>query len=354
MREYDKVALLFEMLIDTDLASVNRKITEIKMSKEYNRLSEAIVALSTTESMKDVVRRYNKLDIEGILTFERALEVEKEIKELDKRIGFLGNFNPYLVNEDNARQYGIKTVGDVSVEVSANNMKVNDFTTKEGVTTNHRRKIMKIKAFNWYKEAKKAVYLIIENTKLYLTRIRKSKVRFKSLGLEFIILSLLLCASLGLTFFSKNMEAFRLGALNNSMMILGLVSLYTLLISFMFVSIIRVHYRYYGFRMASKMRKNLKYQQQVIRELDECSIKFERDLISQVRKPRKVKTSLVSTGILNEKNNLSFNEVFEYMYSEKEYYYSKHKTVLVLSNIFFMIGVLAAVILISLPLIIAL
>ena len=351
MKELDKVSLLFEMLFETELSSVNRKIYEIKVSKEYNRLSEAVVALSDTEPMKEIIKRYNKLDIEGILTFDRALQVQKEIKELDQKVNFIKNFNPYLSNADNVTDYGVKTVGDINVEISAKNQKVNDFTTKKGVTAPHRRKVMAIKAFSWYKEAKKQIYMLIENSKIFLSRIRYSKVRFNSLGFQFILMLLFsLAAILGICF-NPEMAAFRAGTLPTLYQAIGTISTYVMIGCVAIYMIIRAHYYHYGYRVASKMREHVEKQEHIVNQLDETSIKFERDLMKRIKRPRKVKTSIASVGVLCDENNFSFNEVFDYMYNEKEYYFAKFKYVLVIANILFALCLIAALLVGILPVI---
>ena len=369
MKELDKVSLLFEMLFETDLVAVNRKIYEIKVSKEYNRLSEAVVALSDTEPMREIIQRYNKLDIEGILTYDRALEVQKEIKELDQKVNFIKNFNPYLANADNAIDYGVKTVGDINVEVSAKNQKVNDFTSKKGVTAPHRRKVMAIKAFSWYKEAKKQIYLLIENSKMFLSRIRYSKVRYKSLSFQTILMVLLMILTFGFVFFAPNiaegyqkvMIDFRKGILTNVyplngniIQTIGTISMYVMCAAFALFYIIRTHYYYYGYRVASKMRSHVEKQEHIVNQLDETSIKFERDLMKRIKRPHKVKTSIASVGILSDESNFSFNEVFDYMYNEKEYYFAKHKFLLVIANILFAICLIASFLVILLPFIVQL
>ena len=342
MRENDKVALLFEMMCDTDLAIVNRKITEIKMSKEYNRVSEAIVALADSASMKEIVDRYNKLDVDAIVTFERALEVEKEIRRLDEKISIVKNFNPYLSLEENVKEYGVKTVGDINVEISSVNQPVDNFTSKQGVTVNHRRKVMAIKAFTWYKEAKKSIYMMIENSKMFLSRIRSSKVKYGSLSLEFFIAVVFALVTGGVVLFNPCFQSFREGTLNAGLMFMGTFSVYLLLISVIVVTVIKVHYSNYGYRQASKLSKQIAKKNRIVDRLDEASIKFERELMSQISKPHKVSTLVSSVAVLNDDANFSFNEVFEYMYNEKEYYYAKHKVLLTISNIFFALTVIAS------------
>ena len=349
MKELDKVSLLFEMLFETDLVNVNRKIYEIKVSKEYNRLSEAVVALSDTEPMKEVVKRYNKLDVEGILTYDRALEVQKEIKELDQQVNFIKNFNPYLADPDNAIDYGVKTVGDINVEVSAQNQKVNDFTNKKGVTAPHRRKVMAIKAFSWYKEAKKQIYLLIENSKMFLSRIRYSKVRYKSLSFQTLLMIIGTVISFLGVCFMPEFSALRNGTLPPIFQAIGVISIYITWASLALYYVIRTHYYYYGYRVASKMRSHVERQEHIVNQLDETSVKFERDLMKRIKRPHKVKTSIASVGVLSDENNFSFNEVFDYMYNEKEYYFSKYKFMLIIANVLFAVCLIASFIVMLLP-----
>ena len=176
MKDFDKAALLFELLLGSDMRMVNRKIDEVSVSPDYRRVSGVMTSFYSTQLLEDVKKRFHQIDLYGVLSFNRALEVAKEVRDLDQRIAQLTTVNPYLSAGEGARKYKVRTVGQVGVEISTRGMQLNEFVTHQGVLRAHRTKQVKIKLFAWYKDAKASIIDMVETSKMFISKIRKSKV----------------------------------------------------------------------------------------------------------------------------------------------------------------------------------
>lgn len=342
MKQFDKTALLFEILLGSDMFLVNRKIEEIHSSVEYNRVCSCIPSISKTQTLKDIVDQFAALDIFGILSMNRALEVERQVNEMDRRLSAFPSINPYLVEPEQVRNYSISTVGNVNVEISAQGMKLNEFTTHTGVLPSHRKKIVKLKAFNWYKEAKASIAEMIETSKLFLTKIRKSKVRYKSLTAQYIVLTIISLAAIAYLAFFPETLPWRTTGFGDYRDLAFTALGGVMVLSYLVVSLLRLDYKTFGFRMASKVRQQVVRQEGLIEQLNNKSEKFERELVDMAGKPRKMNISTTSVGVINEYRKFNATELLDYVYCESEYYHDKHSRKLLFHNLFFVLGFMSS------------
>ena len=342
MRKVDKAALLFEYLLGPDMNSVNRKIEEIKMSDEYVRVSNFIPSTSSTQTLNDVKERFNAIDIYAVLSLDKALQIEKEIKELDRRLASFPSINPYLAN--NIGEYQIKRIGQIALEINSEGMTIDDLNNSSGLTPANRKKVLKTKIFNWYKEAKKGLADMVDNSKLMLARVRNSRIRFTSINLQHYVLIF--------AFFICLIGYYLLPVYKtNSLAIypyISTIGLYIILICVTISSILKVIYKTYPFRIAAKLGQQVKHQDHLIEDLANKSYQFEKSIISSTKVNGDVKTMLKKISVVNQHDNISNNQLFEYIYSEKEYYIAHYRWQLIMHCIIFAIGFMVAAVVIAL------
>lgn len=343
MKDFDKTALLFELILGPDMRLVNRRIDQISISSEYRRVSGVIGSFYSTQLLEDVKKRFYQIDLYGIIEYERALEVVKELKDLDKRIQQLPTINPYLAVGSSPRKYNVKTVGQIGVEISTRGMRLNEFVNHPGVLKPHRTKQVKIKLFAWYKDAKASVVDLVETSKMFIYKVRKSKVRFRSLRLQSFLQWLLGAAALGYIFICPQLEGFRTGTLDQTQANLLTYGIYALLGALALASAIRANYKHYGFRFASKVRGQVVKQEKLMDKLDKTSNDFERYVIRRTKQPRKFNKMIDSFNVIQEKQTANLNNVIDYYHCEKEYYYHRRRWLLVFNHIFFAIGAIASI-----------
>lgn len=332
MKNLDKVALLFEMMIGSDMVFVNDKVERIRFSPEYTRLYRAAPMLSKTQSLSDVASRFNNIDLYGIMSLSKALEIEREIKELDKRLKRFPSINPYL-SDGQEKDYNVRTLGDIGVEINAQGMPLDEFMTYKGVLTANRKKILKMKAFTWYKEAKVALLEMVENSKLMLRKIRNGRINYISLMLQFYVS---LASTVGLVFYLGFTPA-NLNYRLNSNLIYDLFIILAL-IGFGVVSVIHTFYRFYPFRVASNVRKQINRQEELSKKLDDVSEKFERRLLDKAANAEKLDVLLKKMAIIGNSRNYNPIDLLDYAYSEKEFFYNRYKWMLITYNVAFVIS----------------
>lgn len=329
MKNLDKVALLFEKIIGTDMIFVNDKVERIRFSPEYTRLYRAAPMLSKTQSLTDVAQRFNAIDLYGIMSLNKALEIEREIKELDKRLKRFPSINPYL-SDGKEKEYNVRTLGDIGVEINAQGMPLDEFMTYKGVLTANRKKILKMKAFSWYKEAKVALLEMVENSKLMLRKIRHGQINYVSLLIQFYLSLISVVALIFYVGFTPTSLAYR----TNSNLIFDILMFLTF-ISFAIVSVIRSFYRFYPFRVASAVRKQINRQEELSKKLDDVSEKFERRLLDKASNAEKLDVLLKKMAIIGNSRQFNPIDLLDYAYSEKEYFYNRYKILLMIYNIAF-------------------
>ena len=332
MKNLDRSALLFEMLIGTDMKFVNDKIERIRFSNEYTRLYRAAPMLSKTQSLSDVAYRFNNVDLYGVMSLAKALEIEREIKDLDKRLKRFPSINPYLT-DGKEKDYNIKTLGDIGVEINAQGMPLDEFMTYKGVLTANRKKILKMKAFTWYKEAKVALLEMVENSKLMLRKIRHGRINYISLALQHYLSFVTLAALIVYVGFAPLSFNYR----SDSSIIFDLLTLVAML-GFSVVTVIYTYYRHFPFRIAGSVRKQVNRQEDLSRKLDEVSEKFERRLLDKAGNSEKLDMLLKKMAIIGNSRQFNPIDLLDYAYSEKEYFYTRHKVLLLISNIAFIIS----------------
>lgn len=342
MRNIDKTALLFEMLLGSDMNNVNRKIEEIRFSPAYIRVANFVPESSNTQLTADIKERFEALDIYSVLSMHRILEVEKEIKELYRRIILLPTINPYLSNSTE-KKIGVQKVGQIGVVMSAEGKPLNDFTSQEGIEPHNRKNALKLKLFNWYKEAKKGLADSIDNSKLMISRIRKSKIHIKSIAFENILLILATLAFTVLALFSKKFADYRAGTLPQIKQLAITGVFYASYVLLAVSTLIVLHFKTYPKRTASKLRKQIVRQQKLVNVLDNKSYDFEKEVIHKAggKKAFKLNAKIKRLAIMKKAECINSNELFEYVYCEKEYYIQHKKGLLVAHNIVFALALLA-------------
>lgn len=350
MKLVDKTILLFETLFNvSDMKYVNHKIHEIQFSQEYIRLSNWAPTAARTQLMSDVIDRFEKLEIFALTTYSDALEVEQEVKDLDRRVSEFNGINPYL-SYQSSKTYNVKKVGNVGVEINAQGMKLNEFTTNKLVTKQNRRKVVSMKAFAWYRQAKQAFRNMIEESKSILHRVRECVLKFSSLDFEYGFAFLQVIAMVGMLFLVQHpiIENYKAGQMEQvwDITITALFALFV--VNFILLAAGRAYYKYFAFRLASKLRKQILRQDKSIEDLEYLSVKFEKDLAKVVRKPRKVKISLENVSIMQRYGVMPHAEILDFIYCEKDFFHDKHRGVLRMMNVAFTILTLVFVAVIAL------
>ena len=343
MKDFDKAALLFEMILGGDMRMVNRKIDEISISQDYRRVSGVIASFYSTQLLDDVKKRYHQIDLYGVLSFQRALEVAKEVHDLDERIAKLTTVNPYLVSGEDARKYKVRTVGQVGVEISTKGMHLNDFVTHQGVLRGHRTKQVKIKLFAWYKDAKASIIDMVETSKMFVSKIRRSKVVFRSLTVQYIFFWILTLAAIGYLAICPQLASFRDGTMDAMQSMILTYGLYALVLMLVIIKIIRVNYTYYAFRFTNSLKKQATKQENMMSKLDKVSAEFEKYVIKKAKNPSKFNKLVDAFTVIQENQTANISNVIDYYYCEKEYYYSRRKALIFVNHIAFAIGTIVAV-----------
>lgn len=342
MKKFDKSALLFEMLLTPDMVNVNKKIDEIRASEEYHRVSIFLPTASSPQILRDVKARFNEIDLTAITSMKQALEVEQEIIDLDRRLGKFPSINPYLANGDQ-KFYKIRTIGEIPVEVNAEGTVIDSVTAHPGLTVASRKKIVKGKVFNWYKEAKHCFEDSIDNSKIMVSKAKHSKIRFKSIGFQHFLLALAAIAFIGFALFSPTHANYRAGKLDTPIQFAHTAGIYVVLLCTLISDIIRTCYRTYPFRFTSKLRNKVIKQTALVNKLDKKSYYFENKIINNKKPSASIKTLVKKVSVMAHNSQANGGEVFEYVYSEKEYFYRHHKGALVLHCIVFALGFVVAV-----------
>jgi len=338
MKQIDKTELLFEMLLGTDMNNVNRKIEEVKLSPEYARVCNFIPESASSQLGYDIKQRFDSLDIYGVLSLQRILEVEKEIKELDRRISSFPSLNPYLSN-GGEHKFSVKKVGDIAVEISAQGMTLNDFTSFDGVRPDNRKKILKQKLFNWYIEAKKGIANSIDNSKLMLSRIRNSKIKIRSLDFQNTLLVIGTSIMLINLAFNPYIGGYFGQTINPIVSVIETFLVYCSIIATLLSCTLITRYKSFPFKVASKLRKQIINQKNLVEELEEKSYQFEKSVLSSSKSSFKINNQVRSLSILSSDEKISNAELFDYVYSEKEYYIQHKRHILKAHNIVFGVGV---------------
>lgn len=343
MKDFDKAALLFELLLGSDMRMVNRKIDEVSVSPDYRRVSGVMTSFYSTQLLEDVKKRFHQIDLYGVLSFNRALEVAKEVRDLDQRIAQLTTVNPYLSAGEGARKYKVRTVGQVGVEISTRGMQLNEFVTHQGVLRAHRTKQVKIKLFAWYKDAKASIIDMVETSKMFISKIRKSKVVFKSLNLESALLWLFSLGAIGYLVICPQMVGFRDGSLPATQATLLTYALYGVVAMLVIASGIRAHYKYYGFRFASALKGQATRQENLMTKLDKVSNEFEKYVIQRAKQPAKFSKLIDSFSVIQEKQTTNISNVVDYYHCEKEYYFSRYAWLVAIHHVIFALGIIISV-----------
>ena len=89
----------------------------------------------------------------------------------------------------------------------------------------------------------------------------------------------------------------------------------------------------------------------MVEALDKSSYQFEKSIINSSKSPRKIRTLISQVAVLKDFQKISSSEIFNYVYSEKEYYHEHHKFGLGLHNVAYAIGFIVAIAAIFVPVI---
>lgn len=340
MNKLDKTVLLFETLLNvSDPNHVDRKINQIQVSDEYIRLNSWVPTAAKTQMLEDVVKRFNSIQIFAIQSFEEGLRIEQEIKDLDRRVNDFTGVNPYLANSS-SKQYKVKTLGEVDVEINARGVQLNDFSTNKLVNKNNRRKVLIMKAFAWYREAKRAFVEIQDVATSLISRLRATKLSFKSLSFESVVAFLEVVALVGMFLFFPGADTvigrWRSGALEKwDVVMTGLTAV--ALMCYVVIMSCKTFYKTIAFRLSSNLKKRLNNQGKLMSELEENSVKLERDLAGRSRKARKINISLDSVSILRRYTKNTNEQILEYVYCEADYVKDHYPKTLKLMNFCFVV-----------------
>lgn len=341
MKKIDKTILLFETLLGvSDPTLVNHKINAISAMPEYKRLCAWISTSSNTQILEDVVRRFKAINIYGISTYDEALRLEQEIIDLDRRVTDFTGINPYLSN-GSEKSYKVKALGDVGVEINARGIHLNEFTTCKTVSRINRRKVIIMKAFSWYREAKIVLKDIQDELKALIARIRVSKLKFSSLNFEHFFTNLLFIVAIGGFLFVPGLDEWRTGAKDPvfDTILLGLAGLLGL--STIILNLIYTKYKTYPFHLASTVRKQIVGQRVMINDLEKSSVKLEKTLAKKAKKPRKLRIPLDNISIIRRYSRKTNAELLDYVYAENDYFYQHNRRLLGFMHFIFVVAILS-------------
>lgn len=340
MKKLDKTILLFETLLGvSDPTLVNHKINEISAMPEYKRLCAWISTSSKTQILEDVVARFKAINVYGISTYDEGLRIQQEIIDLDRRVTDFTGINPYLAN-GSEKNYKVKALGDIGVEINARGIHLDEFTTYKGVSRINRRKVIIMKAFSWYREAKIVLKDIQDELKALIARIRVSKLKFSSLNFEHFFTNLLFVASVGCFLFVPQLDAWRNGAVSPlfDTILLGLAGVLGL--STLIVNLIYTKYKTYPFHLGSTVRRQIVGQRVMIDDLEKKSVKLEKTLAKKVKKPRKLRIPLDNVSIIRKYSRKTNAELLDYVYAENDYFYQHHRRLLGFMHFVFVVAIL--------------
>ena len=343
MKKIDKTILLFESLLGvSDPTLVNHKINDLSASPEYKKLAAWISTAAKTQLLEDVVERYNAINIFAITAYDEALSTEQELLDLDRRVTEFTGINPYLAN-GSERDYKVKSLGDIGVEINARGIHLNEFTANKTVSRINRRKVVIMKAFGWYREAKIVLSNIREELKALITRVRSSKLKFSSLNFEHFFTNLLFVGTFAAFLFGPfgTFVEWRTNTKDPviQIVLLGLVGLLGL--ATVIVNMIYTKYKTYPFHLSSTMRRQIVGQKVMIADLEKSSIRLEKELAKKVKKPRKIRIPLDNVSIIRKYSRKTNAEILDYIYSENDYFYRKNRCLLNFMHFVFVVAVLS-------------
>jgi hypothetical protein len=338
----DKSILLFETLMGvSDSTLVNYKINEIQASPEYKRLSTWISSASSSQLLDDVIKRFNAINIYAITSFEEALKIQQELIDLDRRVTDFTGVNPYLSN-GSEKQYKVRTLGSVGVEINARGIKLDEFASNKNVSRINRRKVIVMKAYNWYREAKVVLKNMQEELKSLVSRVRASRLRFSSLDFECTFTNLMFVLISALFFFgtSVNLSAWRSGELNelHSIILFGLFV--GLGFATLFINTLHTKYKVYSYHVSSIVRKQIVNQEGMLQDLEKKSVKLEQDLARLTTRPKKIKISLDNVSVVKKYSRQSTAEILDFIYSENDHFYQKNRAILIFMHILFIMALI--------------
>ena len=341
MKKLDKTILLFETLLGvSDPTLVNHKINEISAMPEYKRLGAWISTTSKTQILEDVVARFKAINIYAITTYDEALTVQQEIIDLDRRVTDFTGVNPYLSN-GSEKNYKVKALGDIGVEINARGIHLDEFTTYKGVSRINRRKVVIMKAFTWYREAKIVLKDIQDELKSLIARIRVSKLKFSSLNFEHFFTNFLFVGALIGFLFIPNFEDWRNGAVSPlfDTVLLGLFGVLGL--STLIVNLIYTKYKTYPFHLGSTVRRQIVGQRVMINDLERNSVKLEQLLAKKTKKARKLRIPLDNVSIIRKYSRKTNAELLDYVYAENDYFYQRNRRLLGFMHFAFVVAILS-------------
>lgn len=348
MKNIDKTLLLFELMLTTNkenMAIVHQKVHQVISSREYRNVLGIAPGLSITATSEDIAQRIARIDICSIVSYQKALELEKEIIDLNRRIFSFTSINPYY-STGYEKAYGINRVGQIGVEINAEGTNLNTLIESKGISNTNIKKIAKLKAFSWYREAKKVIKESQEENKLMLRKIKKSKLSYGVLTFSFVLAFLCVFIMGGCFLMGGSFSTYRLALDTGNRSLLITLGIYASLFFLSLLSILHAFYRNYPLRLGSKVVGKVKKGDHLIQELDHVSDHFERYLVGNISKRKKINRFISELNILRYDPKNHVNKLIDYVYCEKEYYYKNHRFSLFLQNIFF-IGVVITTVLVA-------
>lgn len=343
MNKLERTILLFETLLNNpDPRFVDKKISEIQVSDEYVRLSSWIPTAAKTQMLEDVVERFNSIQIFAIQSYAEGLKLEAEIRDLDRRVDEFTGVNPYLANRS-SREYKVTTIGDVNVEVNARGITIDDFALNKNTSRNNRRKVLMMKAFAWYREAKQTYVEIQEVAKSLIARLRASKLRFNSLNLEVFLSTCTVIGLVGFFFFLPGtVEAWRNESIGKWGYVLsGLTAL--VVACYCVIILCKTYYKTIAYRLQSNVKKRINNTGRLMNSLENISVKLERELAKRSKKARRIQVGIGEVSIMSRYTKNSNERILEYVYCEADYVKEHHPKTLKLMNICFAVLAIAAV-----------
>lgn len=337
MDNFDKVALLFETLRGPEQQLINRKISHIKLSKPYDYLTRLAASISKTEDEEKVIEQFTQLDFMSVKTYEQAMLIELEIRRLNYSLALSPSFNPFLLDE-NARNYSVKNIGELVVEINGQKVPLSEFTNDQNTLSANRKKTLRIQACKWYNEAKMVILDMIETSKIIIKNITKVKINYYSLGLEFFVMLLLSIFLVGDILLS-DVNLYRLDPTNTWYN----VGIFIVLLATAFLAIVRRIYRTYPYRMASKVKKQIEQETALLKSLDDMNAKFIEIINNKGQGASGFDVLIKKISVINDKRNVTTNQLLDYAYNPKEYFYRTHQELLLANNLVFALGFLVAV-----------
>lgn len=283
---------------------------------------------------KDMLDRFQAINISKLTTIEEADRLEIEINDLLKYVDSL-KLNPYLVSSETYPHLKKTTIGSLLIEWKGSLMTLNELNTTKEIDPSLKQDILKRQLIQWQNEARGLIderlsYDTMRQEKLWLSKYKTISLKFSQWGL-----SLLFFSVLAVVLYFPQWDEYFLGLVSSSIMSKFTTIILIEIILFRgFTQWIRTIISTKPFRQLGKYRKMVSKTEQGLNDLAQMAQQFEKVSLKHLKKGKLLKATMLDFSILHyEKKRQEYERIF--FASENPTFITKKPRLLIIYWIFF-------------------